>query len=897
MTENYNLKTVHRLFSQERYKEAASILQYLRKKFPEFDIYREKLEYCSEFLQNQTKDRAPQRRDRTTIKINQSHPSQHSRILEDLEKTSNQVSNTRRSNHYSTQINSPPPKPNLRRQRKRSAGVATTIERINSFQEALESIANQVDFITIYLNGHTETPRYINGIPNITTVFSEDFDDIGDAGKFFGMTDLDEGYYFSFDDDIKYPKNYADQLIAKVEKYRCPVGVHGTILRKSNPHYYSQTGRSILHFKDKLDRDTRVDVLGTGTLCFDVKQTPLKLSFDYRNMADLWVAREFSRNSVPLMCTSRDFNWLEPIENDSESIWSKNNTAKTIQSKLVQQISTELCSTIKPPMTNMPRVFIGVKTYNRLDYLVKCIESILWTLEDGYEYLLAIADDGSTDGTSKYLKQIALPLDLEIIHNERRFASGQFNELVKLAHERGADFIFILDDDVVFKQEGWVSGYYDAAKSSGYDHLCHYNLPHHAQLADKKGMPVKPLEMRATDHLLSAYVTVENCMGALMTLTPRVIETIGYADETNFFGRGLWHVDYSARACRAGFNESSRFFDLRGSNDFLVLQNTIVGEYKPSIPWESDQFKRATSAHEKDRRKAIVGVRDRVHSSATPSFIHKSETLRSKITVNEFFDRVFVINLDRRPDRLKQISNRLDRLGIEFERFSGYDGNSKEIKNEYENYCSKIMEFPESKITHSISYHQDRHSQSEQARYLQAASRKPAIRSAGAWAYLLGYHDILSNALEKEYRSVLILDDDCRFHKDFLNIFSNATHEIPNKWRTLHLGTMQFNRDRTETYSNHLYLPHGFIVGSHVVGYNAKAIPAILNRIEMMNLPFDVGPLQQDAMLNRDQTFIVTPNIAIQDNLESDINSSRIDSKETSSPSNPYGWRIEDYLD
>ena len=42
--------------------------------------------------------------------------------------------------------------------------------------------------------------------------------------------------------------------------------------------------------------------------------------------------------------------------------------------------------------------------------------------------------------------------------------------------------------------------------------------------------------------------------------------------------------------------------------------------------------------------------------------------------LNDFFDKIFVINLERRPDRLeifKQISNDLD---FEFEVFKAYDG-------------------------------------------------------------------------------------------------------------------------------------------------------------------------------------------------------------------------------
>jgi GR25 family glycosyltransferase involved in LPS biosynthesis len=46
--------------------------------------------------------------------------------------------------------------------------------------------------------------------------------------------------------------------------------------------------------------------------------------------------------------------------------------------------------------------------------------------------------------------------------------------------------------------------------------------------------------------------------------------------------------------------------------------------------------------------------------------------------INEYFDKVVVINLDKRTDRLEKISKQLDELGIVFERFSAIDGTGKD---------------------------------------------------------------------------------------------------------------------------------------------------------------------------------------------------------------------------
>lgn len=787
--------------------------------------------------------------------------------------------------------------PSLRTRPKRHAGVATIATRETLFEQAFASIADQMDTIDVYLNGHTKVPSLLRSLPNVRVFLSEIYDNIGDAGKFYTLSDYNDGYFFSFDDDILYPADYASRLIEAVERYGCPSGVHGSLLRRDILGYYDPRARYPLHFRNRLVRDTPVDVLGTGTLCFDIARTPLSCTFAYRNMADLWVARAFAEQNIPLVCVSRHDGWLKPIETSEESIWQNNSAKRTVQQIIVEREAKKLTAGARPKVAALPRIFIGIKTFNRIDYLKNCIGSLMATIEACFEYVVVVADDGSTDGTLEYLSNLRLPIDLTVVYNNKRYASGQFNDLVRMAITRRADFIIIADDDVVFKKVGWVSGYFNAARHSGYPHLCHYNLPHHAQLAPRRGVSVNAEKLKSTSKDLTAYGNVESGMGALITLTPEVVNRVGLADETNFFIRGQWHVDFSARACRAGFNEYNRFFDWSQSNDYIELQNTLASKYQTSIAWESDEFRRAAKPEEVARRKSIVRIPDRIFSDAKSPYIAIEATVRPDITINEFFDRVVVLNLDRRPDRLNTIARRLDALDIKFQRVSAIDGQSDEIIAAYARYADSVTEFPPSKIQSSREYYQACHSMAEQARFLQGKSKAPAIRSAGAWAYLQGYRAILAAALADGVEKLLVLDDDCKFHKNFKTIFSKAVCELPKSWRTIHLGTMQMNWNITESYSPHLYLPHGSVVASHAVGYSSITMPEIINRIEMMSLPYDVGPLQQDAMRHRDKTFVVKPDLAVQDNFSSDINSSDVAKTEVMNAQNRYRWSLNDYIE
>ena len=57
--------------------------------------------------------------------------------------------------------------------------------------------------------------------------------------------------------------------------------------------------------------------------------------------------------------------------------------------------------------------------------------------------------------------------------------------------------------------------------------------------------------------------------------------------------------------------------------------------------------------------------------------------------INDYFDKIYVLNLHRRKDRLSGIDNRLKRFGIEYERFGATDGGS--IRPIWEKFNNKNL--------------------------------------------------------------------------------------------------------------------------------------------------------------------------------------------------------------
>ncbi len=99
-------------------------------------------------------------------------------------------------------------------------------------------------------------------------------------------------------------------------------------------------------------------------------------------------------------------------------------------------------------MYNREKVWAVVVTYNRLQLLQECIDSIRIQSRRPDEVL--VVNNGSTDGTKEWLDSQD---DLKVIHQENLGGAGGFHNGMKYAIQSGADFVWIMDDDVIVKPD------------------------------------------------------------------------------------------------------------------------------------------------------------------------------------------------------------------------------------------------------------------------------------------------------------------------------------------------------------------------------------------------------------------------------------------------------------
>ena len=191
--------------------------------------------------------------------------------------------------------------------------------------------------------------------------------------------------------------------------------------------------------------------------------------------------------------------------------------------------------------------------------------------------------------------------------------------------------------------------------------------------------------------------------------------------------------------------------------------------------------------------------------------------------INEFFNEVFLINLKRRPDRLKLSTDKLNKLGIEFTLFEAGDG-----KMCIEEYQTNI---------------------------------KP-----GQLGCLLSHLNLIKHAKEKDLSNLLILEDDVSFNENFNNLFKESVKELPEDWDMFYLGGNAIvgqNTKITDTIfkSNQVGTTHSYAIKNTIYDLILES-----NKYE---LPID--SLFTEVLNRKVNTYIISPAITFQDESFSDV--------------------------
>jgi glycosyltransferase involved in cell wall biosynthesis len=185
--------------------------------------------------------------------------------------------------------------------------------RIESLVKSLESIIDQCDVINVTLNSHDGDIPEILYHDKINLMLSDN--SLGDAMKFY-MLDKSDGYYLTIDDDLIYPPNYVEHMIAKCKEYGNTrvMTLHGRNFASFPITSYYRSATERYACLNAVKKNVIVQFGGTGVMCFHTDL--FKLGIDYfmaPNMADVWIGRYCLDNKIEILCLRHESGFIKYI--------------------------------------------------------------------------------------------------------------------------------------------------------------------------------------------------------------------------------------------------------------------------------------------------------------------------------------------------------------------------------------------------------------------------------------------------------------------------------------------------------------------------------------------------------------------------------------------------------
>lgn len=199
------------------------------------------------------------------------------------------------------------------------------------------------------------------------------------------------------------------------------------------------------------------------------------------------------------------------------------------------------------------------------------------------------------------------------------------------------------------------------------------------------------------------------------------------------------------------------------------------------------------------------------------------------MTINDYFDKVYLLNLNRRDDRLKTSTKKMQYCDIEFERFGATDGSV--MKKIWESFSKDNKYF-------------------KNPNYVGCA---------------ISHLSIYRDAIEKGYKRILIVEDDNCILKNANVEFSKIVPQIP-KWELLYLGFIPLSDDGSiwdynvfEKMSNNIGKAKNFW-GLYGYGITSDLMKEVLNTYNM-EFPMELDRYFVKHIQPRGKSFSIVPQI------------------------------------
>jgi hypothetical protein len=183
------------------------------------------------------------------------------------------------------------------------------------------------------------------------------------------------------------------------------------------------------------------------------------------------------------------------------------------------------------------------------------------------------------------------------------------------------------------------------------------------------------------------------------------------------------------------------------------------------------------------------------------------------MNLNEMFDAVIVLNLNRRPDRLESITYQLNKLDTSFYRWPAIDNVNTDMTPIFCNLMNNLNR--------------------------------------------------LLYAKYKEYKSVLFLDDDCEFVDNFYGKLEQVWHEIPDDWDTVSFGDHLMSSESITDKIKRIWQSYG----GHATAIKLSCAPILFEMYQGKTF----ADVEANKFSDKLKRYAIEPGLVGQSRSESDL--------------------------
>lgn len=247
--------------------------------------------------------------------------------------------------------------------------------------------------------------------------------------------------------------------------------------------------------------------------------------------------------------------------------------------------------------------------------------------------------------------------------------------------------------------------------------------------------------------------------------------------------------------------------------------------------------------------------------------------------INDYFDNIYLVSLPKDKNRYFKTAAQCKKIGVNYSLFPAINGYSEENIKLYNDYSKKIGELK----------------RYEKFNDLEVKRGKRFIESPGAIGYIKTYIKILEDAKKRDYKRILIIEDDVIFKPDFHIQFDKFIKKVGSDWKILQLGASQYDWstvDFDKALVSGFYLPRQLdTCGSFAIAIDNSIFDELIEIQSYFESPFDHLALGEIYEKYMGQCFVCYPNIVMPDVGRSTIR----DSRNQKTHSVKMRWQLKDF--